>query len=81
MDLPHRTVGARGPVGLKPGKSMTVEYELNAPGPTEHEDITVSAPARTEFSAERYGPVCTRDHPSYLQSTSSTTEESSVQER
>ena len=55
------TVGARGPVGLKPGKSMTVEYELNAPGPTEHENITVSAPARTEFSAERYGPVCTRD--------------------
>ena len=40
---------------------MTVEYELNAPGPTEHENITVSAPARTEFSAERYGPVCTRD--------------------
>ena len=55
------TVGARGPVGLKPGKNMTIEYELVAPGPTEHEGLTVSAPARTEFSAERYGPVCTRD--------------------
>ena len=40
---------------------MTIEYELVAPGPTEHEGLTVSAPARTEFSAERYGPVCTRD--------------------
>ena len=55
------TVGARGPVGLKPGKNMSIEYELVAPGPTEHEGLTVSAPARTEFSAERYGPVCTRD--------------------
>ena len=55
------TVGARGPVGLKPGKNMTIDYELVAPGPTEHEGLTVSAPARTEFSAERYGPVCTRD--------------------
>ncbi|MCH1422871.1 MAG: hypothetical protein L7U62_05215, partial [Candidatus Poseidoniaceae archaeon] len=36
-------------------------YELVAPGPTEHEGLVVSAPARTEFSAERYGPVCTRD--------------------
>jgi len=34
---------------------------LVAPGPTEHEGLIVSAPARTEFSAERYGPVCTRD--------------------
>jgi len=55
------TVGARGPVGLKPGKNMSIEYELVAPGPTEHEGLIVSAPARTEFSAERYGPVCTRD--------------------
>ena len=55
------TVGARGPVGLKPGKNMSIEYELVAPGPTEHEGLTISAPARTEFSAERYGPVCTRD--------------------
>ena len=55
------TVGARGPVGLKPGKDMVIEYELVAPGPTEHEGLIVSAPARTEFSAERYGPVCTRD--------------------
>ena len=55
------TVGARGPVGLKHGKNMNIEYELQAPGTTEHENMIISAPARTEFSAERYGPVCTRD--------------------
>ncbi|MCH1575834.1 MAG: DUF11 domain-containing protein, partial [Flavobacteriales bacterium] len=33
------TVGARGPVGLKPGKDMVIEYELVAPGPTEHEGL------------------------------------------
>ena len=54
------TVGARGPVGLKPGKSMTIEYELIAPDPSP-DNSNITAPARTEFSAERYGPVCTRD--------------------
>jgi uncharacterized repeat protein (TIGR01451 family) len=54
------TVGARGPVGLKPGNNMTIEYDLISPDPSpDNTDIT--APARTEFSAERYGPVCTRD--------------------
>ena len=54
------TVGARGPVGLKPGKAMTVEYDLIAPDPSP-DNSNITAPARTEFSAERYGPVCTRD--------------------
>ena len=54
------TVGARGPVGLKPGKSMTIEYELVAPDPSP-DNSNITAPARTEFSAERYGPVCTVD--------------------
>ena len=54
------TVGARGPVGLKPGKNMTIEYDLIAPDPSP-DNSNITAPARTEFSAERYGPVCTRD--------------------
>ena len=54
------TVGARGPVGLKPGKNMTIEYELISPDPSPN-NTNITAPARTEFSAERYGPVCTRD--------------------
>jgi hypothetical protein len=54
------TVGARGPVGLKPGKDMTIEYDLIAPDPSP-DNSNITAPARTEFSAERYGPVCTRD--------------------
>jgi len=54
------TVGARGPVGLKPGKEMTIEYDLIAPDPSPN-NSNITAPARTEFSAERYGPVCTRD--------------------
>ena len=54
------TVGARGPVGLKPGKNMTIEYDLIAPDPSPN-NSNITAPARTEFSAERYGPVCTRD--------------------
>ena len=54
------TVGARGPVGLKPGKDMTITYDLIAPDPSP-DNSNITAPARTEFSAERYGPVCTRD--------------------
>jgi hypothetical protein len=54
------TVGARGPVGLKPGKDMTIEYDLISPDPSP-DNTNITAPARTEFSAERYGPVCTRD--------------------
>ena len=54
------TVGARGPVGLKPGKNMTIEYDLISPDPSP-DNTNITAPARTEFSAERYGPVCTRD--------------------
>ena len=54
------TIGTKGPVGLKPGKSLTIEYDLSAPDPTP-DNSRVDAPARMEFSAERFGPVCGRD--------------------
>ena len=54
------TVGITGPIGLKPGKSLTIEYDLFAPDPTP-ENTAVSAPAHCEFSAEKAGPRCGRD--------------------
>ncbi|MDA8838167.1 DUF11 domain-containing protein [Candidatus Poseidoniales archaeon] len=54
------TVGITAPIGLKPGKSLTIEYDLSAPDPTP-ENTAVSAPAHCEFSAEKAGPRCGRD--------------------
>ena len=56
------TVGTKGPIGLKPGKSMVVKYKLNAPDPTPANE-RVDAPARFQFSSEQFGPVCLRDVP------------------
>jgi hypothetical protein len=56
------TVGTKGPIGLKPGKSMEVKYRLNAPDPTPANE-RVDAPARFQFSSEQFGPVCLRDVP------------------
>ena len=53
-------VGIVAPIGLKPGKSLTIEYDLSAPDPTPN-NTAVSAPAHTEFSAEKAGPRCGRD--------------------
>jgi hypothetical protein len=38
---------------------MTISYPLVAPDPTPDNDV-VAAPLRSDFSAERYGPVATR---------------------
>jgi uncharacterized repeat protein (TIGR01451 family) len=54
------TIGTNAPVGLVPGKSITIEYDLNAPDPTP-QNTRVDAPARIEFGSEVHGPVCTRD--------------------
>jgi uncharacterized repeat protein (TIGR01451 family) len=54
------TIGLNAPVGLVPGKSITIEYDLNAPDPTP-QNTRVDAPARIEFGSEVHGPVCTRD--------------------
>ena len=58
------TIGTSAPVGLKPGNSITIEYDLNAPDPTPH-NTRVDAPATIEFGAEVHGPTCNRDvvHP------------------
>ena len=56
------TVGTKGPIGLKPGKSMEVKYKLNAPDPSPANE-RVDAPARFQFSSEQFGPVCLRDVP------------------
>ena len=56
------TVGTKGPIGLKPGKSMVVKYKLKAPDPTPANE-RVDAPARFQFSSEQFGPVCLRDVP------------------
>ena len=53
-------VGIVAPIGLKPGKSLTIEYDLSAPDPTP-ENKAVRAPAHCEFSAEKAGPRCGRD--------------------
>ncbi len=54
------TVGTRGPIGLKPGKKIEITYPLTAPDPSPGNE-RVDAPARIEFSAERFGPICTRE--------------------
>ena len=54
------TVGTRGPIGLKAGKKIEISYPLSAPDPSPANE-RVDAPARIEFSAERFGPICTRE--------------------
>jgi uncharacterized repeat protein (TIGR01451 family) len=54
------TIGTRGPLGLTSGDDISVEYDLIAPDPSPDNKMVV-APLRTEFSAERFGPVCSRD--------------------
>jgi len=53
------TIGTKGPIGLETGQEMCISYPLVAPDPTPDNDM-VSAPLRSDFSAERYGPVATR---------------------
>ncbi|MEC8788739.1 MAG: hypothetical protein VXX17_01585, partial [Candidatus Thermoplasmatota archaeon] len=57
-----KTIGTRGPLGLEPGKSIEITYDLIAPDPSPQNEKVV-APLRAEFSAERFGPVCGRDCP------------------
>ena len=54
------TIGTKEPLGLAPGKSLTISYPLVAPDPSPGNEA-VAGPVRCEFSAERFGPVCTRD--------------------
>ena len=54
------TIGTKEPIGLGPGKTLTITYPLVAPDPSPGNEA-VAGPARCEFSAERFGPVCTRD--------------------
>ena len=53
------TIGTKGPLGLKPGKAIDITYSLTAPDPSP-DNTDVAAPAKIEFSAERFGPVCSR---------------------
>jgi ribosomal protein L40E len=53
-------VGIVAPIGLKPGKSLTIEYDLNAPDPSPN-NSGITAPAHCEFSSEKAGPRCGRD--------------------
>jgi len=53
------TIGTKGPIGLAPGHKMSISYPLTAPDPSPANDV-VAAPARIDFSAERFGPVATR---------------------
>ncbi|MBT61449.1 MAG: hypothetical protein CMA63_07875 [Euryarchaeota archaeon] len=52
------TVGKRGPISLKPGKNMTMEYELVSPDPTPS-NSNITAPAQIVAKADRYGPLYT----------------------
>ena len=54
------TIGTRGPLGLSAGEEISIDYDLIAPDPSPDNKMVV-APLRTEFSAERFGPVCSRD--------------------
>ncbi len=53
------TIGTKGPIGLAPGHKMCITYPLTAPDPSPANDV-VAAPARIDFSSERFGPVATR---------------------
>ena len=53
------TVGTKGPIGLAPGHRMCITYPLVAPDPSPSNDV-IAAPARIDFSSERFGPVATR---------------------
>ena len=54
------TIGTKEPIGLAPGKTLVISYPLVAPDPSPGNEA-VAGPARCEFSAERFGPICTRD--------------------
>ena len=54
------TIGRKGPIGMAPGDEVTVTYDLVAPDPSPQNE-RVDAPIRSEFSCERFGPVCERD--------------------
>lgn len=53
------TVGTSAPLGLQPGKSLTISYPLHAEDPSPQND-RLGAPIRADFSMERFGPVATR---------------------
>ena len=53
------TVGTSAPLGLQPGKSLTITYPLHAEDPSPHNE-KLAAPIRADFSMERFGPVATR---------------------
>ena len=53
------TIGTKGPIGLSPGHKLSITYPLTAPDPSPANDV-IAAPARIDFSAERFGPVATR---------------------
>ncbi|MEC8938938.1 MAG: hypothetical protein VX999_04120 [Candidatus Thermoplasmatota archaeon] len=53
------TVGTSAPLGLQPGKSLTISYPLHADDPSPQND-KLAAPIRADFSMERFGPVATR---------------------
>ena len=54
------TVGTSAPLGLQPGKKLVIKYPLNASEPSK-DNGTLVAPARADFSSERFGPVATRN--------------------
>ena len=53
------TVGTSAPLGLQPGKSLTITYPLHATDPSPQNN-KLAAPMRADFSMERFGPVATR---------------------
>ena len=53
------TVGTSAPLGLQPGKSLTITYPLPAADPSPQNN-KLAAPIRADFSMERFGPVATR---------------------
>ena len=53
------TVGTSAPLGLQPGKSLTISYPLHADDPSPQNE-RLAAPIRADFSMERFGPVATR---------------------
>ena len=54
------TVGTSAPLGLQSGKKLVIKYPLNAKEPSKDNGI-LAAPARADFSSERFGPVATRN--------------------